>query len=70
MLIAEGGPARTGMDEEDAEADWLDGVKPRLRSIGVPEEDAAAWMLSLAISKLQTHGHKHTNIRSDVMGCG
>lgn len=54
-LIAEGGAARTAM-EEGVEAEEVDWGKPRLRSIGVlEEEDDAAWMLSLAISKLQTH---------------
>lgn len=54
-LIVEGGAARTAM-EEAVETEGADWEKPRLRSIDVlEEEDDAAWMLSLAISKLQTH---------------
>ncbi len=38
-LIAEGGAARTAMEEEvEAETEGVDWEKPRLRSIGVLEE--------------------------------
>jgi len=59
--LIEEGAASMAM-EEGVEAEELDWEKPRLRSIGVlEEEDDAAWMLSLAISKLQTHIQIHAN---------
>lgn len=54
-LMAEGAAS---MAAEAGEADW---EKLRPRSAVVLEEEEAAWMLSLAISKLQTQTHTHTH---------
>lgn len=49
--------ASMAAEAEAGEADW---GKPSPRSTVVLEEEAA-WMLSLAISKLQTKTHTHTH---------
>lgn len=54
-LMAEGAAS---MAAEAGEADW---EKLRPRSTVALEEEEAAWMLSLAISKLQTQTHTHTH---------
>lgn len=56
-LMAEGA-ASMAAEAEAGEADW---EKLRPRSTVVLEEEEAAWMLSLAISKLQTQTHTHTH---------
>lgn len=56
-LMAEGA-ASMAAEAEAGEAAW---EKLRPRSTAVLEEEEAAWMLSLAISKLQTQTHTHTH---------
>lgn len=56
-LMAEGA-ASMAAEAEAGEADW---EKLRPRSTVVLEEEEAAWMLSLAISKLQTQTRTHTH---------
>lgn len=51
--------ATEGEAEADAELPVWEKLSPR--STGAPEEDEAAWILSLAISKLQTQTHTQTH---------
>lgn len=59
------GAASIAADTEAGEADW---EKLRPRSTVVLEEEEAAWMLSLAISKLQTQTHTHTHSTTTGQG--
>lgn len=52
------GAASMAAEAEAGEADW---EKLRPRSTVVLEEEEAAWILNLAISKLQTQIHTHTH---------